>query len=170
MINADLKNISILPVEQNKRHLFLSDECKQKELLIFLYANACIEKNKTPLLCAYLTDHETHSHICYGNLNQATAIFLLLFNMLWAVFSVRSSYNSWLRPRNSTYSNLTFTEPYPHCRWRIKKWIKYNPYIFWAQNWSEDYFKHMHNYKLAYYGNRSVIKLLWDCRRESKLF
>jgi len=79
MINADLKNINILPVERNKRHLFLSDECKQKELLIFLYANACIEKNKTSLLCAYLTDHETHLHICYGNLNQATAIFLLFF-------------------------------------------------------------------------------------------
>jgi len=46
----------------------------------------------------------------------------------------------------------------------------WNPYIFRAQTWSEDYFKHMHNYKLAYYSNRSVIKLLWDYRRESKLF
>lgn len=47
---AHLKNNTILPVEQNKTHLFLSDGYKQKELLIFPYANANIKKMKHPLM------------------------------------------------------------------------------------------------------------------------
>lgn len=113
MMNADLKNINILPVEQNKRHLFLSEGYKQEELLIFLYANARIKKNKIILSCTQLADRETHSHICYGELNQTTAISLFLKkkNVVSSSFS-KIKLEQLLMSEEFNLSSLTFTA---HC-------------------------------------------------------